>query len=272
MKIGNLGVYGVIYKITNLINGKVYIGQTINKRGFNGRYSYKGKPIEKVYKFHNDAKSKNKVYNEHLYNSIKKYGFDSFVVNEFYDFAFSKEELDVKEKCYIQYYQSYKVNYGYNIERGGNDSILSEQTKKKLSKIQLNKDNDNIKSILQFDTDGILIRKWERGANQIKRESEFDDSPIRNCCKGIRKSAYGFIWLYECDYNEDLLENKINNKHEREIIQKDLTGKIINVYKNILDVESCTGISRPTIGSMLKGNKSRKYLNFTFEYKQVKLT
>lgn len=30
MKIGNIEVYGVIYKITNTINNKVYIGQTIN--------------------------------------------------------------------------------------------------------------------------------------------------------------------------------------------------------------------------------------------------
>lgn len=36
MKIGNLNVYGVIYKITNKINDKVYIGQTID--GFKVRY------------------------------------------------------------------------------------------------------------------------------------------------------------------------------------------------------------------------------------------
>ena len=36
MKIGNLEVYGVIYKITNKINRKIYIGQTIE--GFKKRY------------------------------------------------------------------------------------------------------------------------------------------------------------------------------------------------------------------------------------------
>lgn len=36
MKIGNLEVYGVIYKITNKVNNKVYIGQTV--LGFKKRY------------------------------------------------------------------------------------------------------------------------------------------------------------------------------------------------------------------------------------------
>ena len=52
MKIGNLEVYGIIYKIENLVNGKVYIGQTI--QGFDKRYSENGiNSVEKVYNHHN---------------------------------------------------------------------------------------------------------------------------------------------------------------------------------------------------------------------------
>ena len=45
-------VYGIIYKITNTIINKCYIGQTRSKRGFRGRYYHSGEGIERVYKFH----------------------------------------------------------------------------------------------------------------------------------------------------------------------------------------------------------------------------
>ena len=58
MKINNLEVYGVIYKITNKVNNKVYIGQTT--RCFNKRYDSKGVGVERVYNYH----TKNKKLND----------------------------------------------------------------------------------------------------------------------------------------------------------------------------------------------------------------
>lgn len=43
--------YGIIYKIENTVNHHVYIGQTIDKEGFNGRYRLHGKGIERVYNY-----------------------------------------------------------------------------------------------------------------------------------------------------------------------------------------------------------------------------
>lgn len=136
MKIGNIECYGIIYKITNTINGKVYIGQTINE--FNRRYFYKGNGIERVYNYHKRFKERNLKYNEYLLNSIKKYGFDAFEVIEIYDIAFSKEELDIKEKHYIKLFNSFKN--GYNKTLGGEGTSgynpFENKTEEEMKKIK----------------------------------------------------------------------------------------------------------------------------------------
>lgn len=133
MKIGNIEVYGIIYKITNKINGKCYIGQTT--KGFDKRYVYQGEDIEKVYKYHLTMK-KCDNYNEHLFRSIEKYGVDSFEVIKVFDVAFSQIELNIKEKFYIKLFKSNERDFGYNINEGGegNSRPCKEETKIKISK------------------------------------------------------------------------------------------------------------------------------------------
>lgn len=120
-------MYGIIYKIINKVNNKIYIGQTV--QGFDKRYSCKGDDIERVFNFNNNRKNRNTSYNSKLYNAIKKYGFSSFEVNKIFDLAFSKEELDIKEKYWIDYYKCCNRNNGYNFTCGGNEYTFSEDVK-----------------------------------------------------------------------------------------------------------------------------------------------
>lgn len=122
MLIGNIEAYGIIYKITNKINGKIYIGQTI--RPFNKRYP--GNNIQNT-------------CNRHLKNSIKKYGIENFDVVKILDIAFSKTELDIKEDFYISYYDSCNKTKGYNKQSGGSNGIPTEETRKKQSLSHLGK-------------------------------------------------------------------------------------------------------------------------------------
>ena len=86
-----------IYKITNIKNDKVYIGQTI-------------RPVEQRFARHiNDAL--NQVIDTHFARAIRKYGKNSFYF-EIIDEANTQEELTLKEQYWIQYYDS--VNKGYN--------------------------------------------------------------------------------------------------------------------------------------------------------------
>ena len=86
-----------IYKITNIQNNKVYIGQTI-------------RPIEQRFRRHlNDAL--NNILDTHFARAIRKYGKDSFIIEKI-DTAITQDELNKKEQYWIQYYNS--VEEGYN--------------------------------------------------------------------------------------------------------------------------------------------------------------
>ena len=136
-------VYGIIYVIRNKVNNKLYIGQTTNKKGFNGRYHFKGEGIEKVYNFNKYSKDKNKNYSAHLLRSIEKYGFEAFEIIEEFDVAYSQEELNKLEYMYIEIYKTRNFNYGYNIRYGGNNGKLSEETKRKIKENHVDNSGEN---------------------------------------------------------------------------------------------------------------------------------
>lgn len=112
---------GVIYKYTNKINGKVYIGQTIDEVKRKSRH-------------------KSCVDNNYFHSAIQKYGWDNFdytVLERVYfeqDVIF--DELDKLECKYIIDYKSDDRQYGYNLTTGGhsgrswNDDAKQKQSDK----------------------------------------------------------------------------------------------------------------------------------------------
>ena len=143
--------YGVIYKIENMITHEIYIGQTTHPRGFNGRYSFKGKGVERVYKYLLGNELRNEPHNRHLRRSITKYGFDAFDVIEVFDTAETHEELNEREMYYVSLFDSYKN--GYNQSLGG-DSLIGHRG-------LTGKDCRNSKRICQISLDGKLIKVWD---------------------------------------------------------------------------------------------------------------
>lgn len=121
-----------IYKITNIQNNKVYIGQTI--RPINDRF----------HRHINDAM--NNTLDTHFARAIRKYGKDSFIIEEI-DKATSQNELNEKEQYWIRYYDS--VKNGYNetdaISKCGGNTYLSktaEEMEEIKNKIRLTKIGD----------------------------------------------------------------------------------------------------------------------------------
>ena len=92
---------GYIYKITNLVNGKIYIGKTINLDS-------------RLYKHKYLAKKGN---SRHLYSAMRKYGIENFsyeVVEEC-----DASLLNDRERYWINAYNSTDRNIGYNKTNGG---------------------------------------------------------------------------------------------------------------------------------------------------------
>ncbi len=110
--------YGIIYKAVNLVNNKVYIGQTVSS-------------LQRRKKGHlANAKNGEDTY---FYNAIRKYGPDSFIW-EIIDYTFSLEEQNEKEKYWIKEYKSTNRKYGYNMRDGGEaGGSPNEETKKRMS-------------------------------------------------------------------------------------------------------------------------------------------
>ena len=106
-----------IYLIKNIINGKVYVGQTKN-------------PHER-WKSHKGLARRGK--NHYLYKSIKYYGICNFTFT-IIERCSSQEEVDVAEDHWINYYNSRNLNFGYNIRAGGSRGPHSKETNLKISK------------------------------------------------------------------------------------------------------------------------------------------
>lgn len=107
-----------IYMIKNLLNGKMYIGQSWD--------------IFARWRTHKSAASRIDSY---LYNAIKKHGISSFSFTIIHELAVpcSQETLDDLEISYISLYNSTDRTIGYNIKSGGSKGKLAQETKDKLS-------------------------------------------------------------------------------------------------------------------------------------------
>lgn len=111
-----------IYKITNTVNGKCYIGQTRCRRS-----------SDRIRK-HQLELRKGIHANEHLQRSWTKYGSDSFTF-EVIARAYDLTELDLLEIAWISELRSMNPEFGYNKESGGNrQKIMSKETRSKISK------------------------------------------------------------------------------------------------------------------------------------------
>lgn len=160
---------GIIYKITNQINQKKYIGKTI--RDLNTRWNE-----HKQYAISGR-------YNTPLYNALRKYGIDNFTCEVIEEGIDDIQELNAKEQNYIKLYHSTSHDQGYNIALGGDGGITSfKLTEEKINAIiNILADTDNLNSFQeigkQFDVSGSTIREINEGITWVRPNIKY---PIRH--------------------------------------------------------------------------------------------
>lgn len=261
-----------IYKITNTINNKKYIGQTIRE------------PKERWQE--HKKKANNNTDNTPLARAIRKYGWDNFTT-EVIDTANSQQEADEKEKYWIKYYktciQEFGREAGYNITPGGGGVIRTTEEQKELmfklwhEKYNLTEisnllkidrhtirrylkemgvpDSDFLESktnhykvIYEYNKQGDLLNIFYSLKELMEAHPSFSSTSVRKVLNHEFSFAYNLIFLYE-DELDKLTEHiiKCNKKHSGRIKAIYLPTGQETIYKSMREAERQTGIARQTI-------------------------
>lgn len=244
-----------IYKITNKINGKTYIGetiQTISKRW--SRHCY-------------DAK---RGATDHLHSAMRLYGIENFIIEEV-EFCSTESRFE-RESYYIILYNTLephgynwllyqcgankecvelflsKWEEGWSVVKIANYYHVGEKTVSyilkgaKISQKEIFARRASLtgirssKAVVQYDLEGNYIATFS-SALEASRQLKCNNSSIsKNCC-GDLLTYNGYIWQYENDNNLEEILIQIQNKaktgkNKKAIRQLDKNGKCIAEFES----------------------------------------
>ncbi len=153
-----------LYKITNIVNKKCYVGFT-------------SLSVEERYKQH-IRKSRHTSYKQKLYNAIRKYGIDNFIVEEIYrgDDALQREDEFIK-----------RYEAEYNMSEGGGSGRHSNPHKPYGN-------SNRAKTYIVTYPDGTEEKIFN--VSEFARKHGLDKSSICEVCKGRRNHTKGFKFRY----------------------------------------------------------------------------
>jgi hypothetical protein len=188
----------IIYKTTNLINGKIYIGK------HNGNIkSYLGS-------------------GKWLKRAIKKYGRFNFIREVLEDNIDNLKTLNEREMFWIAFYNSTNPNIGYNITKGGDGGlgkIVSEETRKKISEATKGSKNPNFGNHLSDEAKQRISDANSNLSEERRNKMSESRKNIPNAMKGKT-------------YSQEIKEKMSNAaKQRRENNPLEYQGKKINFGK-----------------------------------------
>ena len=218
-----------IYKATNKINGKIYIGKTNS--------------IGQRIRQHLSAKDKE---DSEFHRAIKKYGFQNFVW-EFVDYTTSSEIAAQIEREYIIKCNSIIPN-GYNVTYGEGGPPKTD-------------------SLICLKKDGTFVKKYNY-LREVEKDG-FNISSVRRTLNCNHRTAKGFIFMWECDYikNGAKIYYPKESIQKKPIVQCDLNGNKIAEFESVSSAADETGFERTNISSNLIGS-SKTCHGYIFVYKE----
>jgi len=221
--------YGYVYKATNQVNGKVYIGQTGTSRWRDDQNPVKGRWKEEVQAAYSKYRTAQNM--RYVEQAIVKYGGDNFEV-KIQDIAKNLEELDQKERDWIAKYDSTNREKGYNLTEGGLGGTFNEVAKGNVSKAITEKWRKKEHAEKQIKE----RRRRARNPEWVNKMTEINQE--RSLKKEYRKklSKAGLKKWQEKEYREKV-SNKISSKwQEKNYREKQLKAKREG-GKSILDIK-----------------------------------
>lgn len=206
---------GIIYKITNKVTGKSYIGQT--------RYT-----LEFRWRQHLHKKD-----NTYFHNSIKKYGPDNFTKEILEECEYS--ELNSKEIYYIAKYNTFNNGYNLTIGGDGNRRLLLDDKYSEIKELYLSGFSSN-KIASLYNVDKATIVKILKGLNVKIRNNKLNINKQEfEELVSDYKSGYSFRELakrYNCEgktLKEMFIRKGINIRCKYNILND------INAQKSLID-------------------------------------
>lgn len=261
-------LYGEIYMITNIVNGKIYIGQTT------------GTVRDRFLRHISEAlRKKQGCY--YFQNAIKKYGKESFVY-ESICYCFSEEEFNYAERSLIKEYNSTNMNVGYNISPGGSgiavynrDKRSSSQKGKKRSaetreKIRIAVKNSPIKRIPPSPKGrkqrfcDIVKRRLTRIKNQMAKEKVINPKITRIAKEKIIKPKIIYVTKEKIIKPKAIPKMPPNELRKKQVLQISVNGEIINRFDSVASARRHIKVSSLT--RVLKNPFDWKARGFYFVY------
>lgn len=205
---------GIIYKITNTANDKVYVGQTSMLLKY--RWSAHCSPSSGC---------------TYMSNAIKKYGKESFIIEEIGG-ANSQDELNYLEKHYIISSNSLVPN-GYNLKEGG----MNRHNKETINKMS--------KPVIDIKTRQI----WKTTRDCVK-DVGMNYSQLRSMLAGVNPNNTNLRYVGE--------ENRVKLHKNESYGKRIINTKTGVTYKNLIEASAKEDINPGTLSRYLRGKLPNK--------------